>query len=268
MECRRLIKLSHMALLAAALALVLCDARSASADPDVLWKIVHGKCVPNQIRHHKPAPCAQVDIQHGTQRGHAVLKDIRGATQYLLIPTARVAGIESPALLRPNAPNYWAAAWAARNFVFKRAGRTLPRDAVALAINSAGGRSQNQLHIHVDCLRVDVRDDLRRNAQRLSHRWKPLGTKLVGYDYLARRLDGASLRAADPFRLLARGVPSARRHMGEWTLVAAPMTFEEGRNGFVLLADRSNPATGNRGHGEDLLDHSCALARDVNKPTK
>ena len=34
--------------------------------------------------------------------------------------------------------------------------RTLPRDDIALAINSATARSQNQLHIHVDCLSIPV----------------------------------------------------------------------------------------------------------------
>jgi CDP-diacylglycerol pyrophosphatase len=43
-----------------------------------------------------------------------VLKDIHGVLQYLLIPTARVSGIESPLLLQADAPDYWAAAWQAR----------------------------------------------------------------------------------------------------------------------------------------------------------
>jgi CDP-diacylglycerol pyrophosphatase len=44
------------------------------------------------------------------------------------------------------------------------------------------------------------------------------------------------------------------------TLVVAGVTFAPSRNGFVLLAARADPATGHSAHGEDLLDHSCALA--------
>jgi CDP-diacylglycerol pyrophosphatase len=71
----------------------------------------------------------------------ALIKDINGATQLLLLPTARVSGIESPALLERGALNYFAAAWQARSYLDKLAGRTPARDAVALAINSASGRT-------------------------------------------------------------------------------------------------------------------------------
>ena len=66
-----------------------------AADPDALWKITHGKCVPHTTAGEGPAPCSLVDLAGG----YAVLKDIRGATQFLLIPTARITGIESPEIL-------------------------------------------------------------------------------------------------------------------------------------------------------------------------
>ena len=64
-----------------------------AADPDALWKIVHNRCVPNQAQNHDPKPCAEVTLDV------AVLKDLVGVAQYLLIPTAQIAGMESPALL-------------------------------------------------------------------------------------------------------------------------------------------------------------------------
>src|SRR5271169_3668763 len=82
-----------------------------AADPDALWKLVHDKCVPDQQQNDDPAPCAVVDQREGDAKGYAVLKDLVGATQYLLIPTARVPGIESPLLLAPEAPNCFADAW-------------------------------------------------------------------------------------------------------------------------------------------------------------
>jgi hypothetical protein len=49
--------------------------------------------------------------------------------------SALICGIESPALLRENAPNYWEAAWDARRFVEEGARRQLPRDKIGMAIN-------------------------------------------------------------------------------------------------------------------------------------
>jgi CDP-diacylglycerol pyrophosphatase len=49
--------------------------------------------------------------------------------------------------------------------------------------------------------------------------------------------------------------------MGEHTLVLAGASFAPDQPGFVLLDDRADPATGDRGTGESLLDHDCALAR-------
>ncbi|HZM08527.1 MAG TPA: CDP-diacylglycerol diphosphatase, partial [Methylocella sp.] len=44
--------------------------------------------------------------------------------------------------------------------VSRRAQKELPRDAINMAINTAGSRSQDQLHIHIDCIRPDVRKAL------------------------------------------------------------------------------------------------------------
>ena len=90
-------------------------------DPDALWKLVHDKCVPDQRQNGNPAPCAVVDLREGDAKGYAVLKDLVGATQYLLIPTARVPGIESPLLLAPEAPNYFADAWRERGYTERAA---------------------------------------------------------------------------------------------------------------------------------------------------
>ncbi|HTT81115.1 MAG TPA: CDP-diacylglycerol diphosphatase, partial [Stellaceae bacterium] len=231
-----------------------------AADPDALWKIVHERCVPHEAAHGRPAPCAFVDLRHGVARGFVLLKDIRGRTQYLLIPTARVTGIEDPQLLRPGAPNYVADSWRERGWTERAAGRALPRDALSLAINSPYARSQNQLHIHIDCLRPDVRAALRRAAPALADTWAPLPMPLAGHRYWARRVVGPRLAGANPFKLLANGMPGAREAMGEQTLVVAGAVFR-GRPGFILLDDRLDLATGDHAGGEELQDHTCALAR-------
>lgn len=226
-------------------------------DPNALWKIVHGQCVPNQEQHGDPKPCAEVNLKDGAARGYAVLKDINGPTQYLVIPTARIVGIESPELQAPGAVNYFAAAWQARSFVEKTLGRDLPRDNVGLAVNSVLARSQSQLHIHVDCVRADVRGTLARLRSSIGDKWAPLSEPVGGHPYWAMRVMGPTLDGHNPFKLLADGVPRARAHMKLRTLVAVGMQFDGDALGFVLLTDRVNPLTFDFAAGARLEDHTC-----------
>jgi CDP-diacylglycerol pyrophosphatase len=227
----------------------------AAADANALWHIVGEQCVPDQKANNVPRPCAEVDLTGG----YAVLKDIVGNTQYLLIPTTRVSGIESPEILAPKAPNYWDAAWHARHFVEELARHQLPRDAVGLAINSISGRTQNQLHIHVDCMRLDVTAALRAHAGAIGTTWSKFPEPLVGHDYMAMRIDQPELGATNPFALLADGLSGARADMGHYTLVVVGSNVQ-GKDGFVVLAGHATPATGNWGAGEQLQDHACAAA--------
>jgi CDP-diacylglycerol pyrophosphatase len=238
---------------------------AAQGDPNALWDIVDGSCVPDQRQHGDPAPCAQVDLTAGEQNGHAVLKDLVGPLQFLLIPTGRITGIESPAILAPEAPNYFAAAWRARSFVEERAGRTLPRDWVSLAINSEQARTQTQLHIHVDCLRSDVHEALVQHSSEVGSEWTPFPVPLAGQRYSAVAVDGEDLDAVNPFALLADGLPGARADMGDQTLVVAGTVRPDGEPGFIVLADHADPATGDEASGESLQDHATCAAPTVGK---
>jgi len=169
----------------------------------------------------------------------------------------RVSGIESPALLRGGAPNYFAAAWAARSHTEQALGRALPRDVASLALNSPHGRSQHQLHIHVDCLRADVLAQLRRMQPVIGANWQPLPEPLRGHAYLARQLPGAEL-TANPVRLLAAHLADPA-DLGNWSLVVAGQTDPSGAPGFVLLATRLDLTAGNKASGEELQDHACAV---------
>jgi CDP-diacylglycerol pyrophosphatase len=235
---------------------LLALAAPAHADPDALWKITHDKCVPDQQEHGQPAPCAKVDLN----AGYVILKDLIGDTQYLLMPTAKITGIDDPAVLAPDARNYFADSWAERHYTEDAAKRALPRETLSLAINSVTARSQNQLHIHIDCIRADVREALARGQAAIGDQWAPFPEPLVGQHYRAMRVMGDTLDGADPFRLVADGIPGARAAMGRETIVVAGATFA-GKPGFVILSDTADLATGDRAGGEDLQDHSCALAK-------
>ena len=227
-------------------------AAHANADPNALWTIVHDRCVPDEEASSDPAPCALVDLVGGEGRGYAVLKDLVGATQFLLIPTERISGIESPALLEPDATNYFAAAWRASSFVDERAGVDIPRDWMSLAINSAVARSQNQFHIHIDCVRADIRESVSRNIAHVGPDWAPFPEPLNGHTYRAMTIAGDDLGATDPVKLLAGRVDD----MGLETLVVVGAYLGDGRPGFLLLASQADPATGNQGAGEELQDHT------------
>jgi CDP-diacylglycerol pyrophosphatase len=240
---------------------LLAHVAAAKADPNALWNIVHDQCVPNEEQHGDPKPCAVVDLKRGVAGGYAVLKDINGATQFLLIPTRQIGGIESSALLAPRAANYFADAWQSRRLVEKAVGHAMPRDELSLAINSELARSQNQLHIHIDCVRADVRTALQSERAKIGRRWALLPVLLAGHRYRAMRVTGRSLAADDPFKLLAWGVPSARADMGHHTLVVVGMRFAHHVPGFIVLDDQADLARGDNAGGEELQDHACAVGR-------
>lgn len=227
-----------------------------AADPSALWKITDGKCVPHMRESNDPAPCSVVDLS----AGYVILKDIVGATQFLLIPAVRISGIESPDVLAPNAPNYWDDAWRMRLLTENRAGKPLPREALSLAINSPYGRTQDQLHIHIDCVRPDVRDALTANRDAIGVSWTEFPVTLAGLPWRTLRVDGANLGTVNPFRLLANGDPDAGADMAKHTLVVVGMTWRDGAAGFALLDGKVDLPAGNTGSGEVLQDHDCTLA--------
>jgi CDP-diacylglycerol pyrophosphatase len=244
-------------LLAAAL---LAPLPARAADPSALWNIIRGQCVPHEAARRDPSPCAEVDLTNGLSRGYAVLKDIVGPAQFLLLPTARISGIEDPRILLPGAVNYWDDAWRSRYFTAERLGAPQPRDGIILAINSMQGRTQNQLHIHIDCIRQDVREALARHLRQVRRVWTPFPVALAGQPYRALRIDSDGLSGVNPFHVLADADPAAAADMGEHTLAVIGEGFPDGTRGFVLLDGKADPAAGDFGSAEELQDHSCRTA--------
>lgn len=228
----------------------------AGADPNALWTIVHDQCSPHEEQDDDPAPCALVDAEDG----YAVLKDLVGVRQFLLIPTLPITGIESPILLDPGAKDYFADAWRARDFVEERAERSLAPDWVSLAVNSMVARSQNQFHIHIDCLRADVHQSLAQHAASIGPTWAPFAVPLAGAPYSA--IEISDLNDINVFRLLAEGLPGAREDMSRRTLV---VVGSPSGSGFVVLAGQADAAAGDEGSGEDLQDHAVCAAPAAGK---
>lgn len=259
---------SILAVVIAALALLVVTVQRSSANNKALWRIVHDICVPNMLTNHSAFPCTSVDLSHGQANGFAILKDRRGDTQYLLVPTGKITGIESFAAWGPGATNYFAEAWTAIALISQRVHRPLPRTDFALAVNSVSGRSQDQLHIHIDCIRSDIKMALAQSAPQLGMEWQTLPTKLRGHEYRALWLPGEELGDRNPFRLLASSLASPSEEMGSHTLVLVGAE-KQGAPGFVLLDGKAAPlATAisqwisvGSGSGEELEDHNCQVGR-------
>ncbi|MGA2778928.1 MAG: CDP-diacylglycerol diphosphatase [Steroidobacteraceae bacterium] len=225
---------------------------AAAENREALREIVDQQCLVHWQQSHSASPCLRVVLPAGQSElnGYAVLADRKGGAHLLVIPTRTISGIESPALLDPATVNYFDAAWGARTELAEAAGRRLARDLIGMAVNSQRARSQDQLHIHVECLQPLIHDSLQASAPRLTDDWNPI--EVPGWRLFARRVVGENLGSADPVKLLAAGLAGAKDAMGDYSLLVAGITLPAGP-GFVLLAG-TGPGT------ERLLDSTCTLA--------
>ena len=233
----------------------------AKADPDALWNLVDQRCVPAAMAGRPTLPtCSEVDLAPDRAHGWVVLKDLRGRLQFLLIPTEKITGIESPVLEVDDATNYFAKAWDARLYMDRLNGSAVPRDAVSLAINSRLTRSQNQLHIHVSCVRPDLRARLIAAQSDIGADWSALPGGWLRHRWFVRRIDEASLAAINLFADVADHVPDAAAGMPLETIGVVAENFSDGTAGFVLMASRVDPQDRSSGSAEDdLQDHGCAI---------
>ncbi|HEY9345918.1 MAG TPA: CDP-diacylglycerol diphosphatase [Inquilinus sp.] len=222
-------------------------------DPDALWRIVSEQCVPEAQSGAAANPCSRVDLDEG----YVVFKDRNGIGQYLLMPTRHIDGIESPELVEPGAPNYWRDAWDARFYLEQAIGMSLKREEIGLAVNSASGRSQNHLHIHIDCMQPQVTAALAALKTLIGEQWTDLPMPLPGHSYRARLIVDATLRETDPFQLLFADIQQRGEAMADQTLLLTGTSLADGRPAFILLNDSVEP--GDNAAAEELLDHSCSV---------
>jgi len=251
---------------AAALCLLTASG-SALADRDALWKIIDAGCVPGSATGQMPPPCTRVEMPAGRDLGWAVMKDRRGVLQYLLLPTARISGVESPELLRADTPNFFAQAWQARDLLDQLNGSPLPRDAVSLTLNPVRRRSQDQFHIHISCIRPELQARLQAAEADIGPGWSALSGGWLSHSWLVRRVDGEKLDGVNPIADIAAHVPGAAGDMGGVGVGVVAMTFKDGKPGFVLMATRWDNSDATSGSAEhDIQDHDCAIVRGAAAP--
>lgn len=240
----------RLALLLLAL-LVSGSGARAAVHREALWLVLRS-CVVAQNTAGIPFPCLAVNLASSSGPGYAVLRAPFNATRVLVVPVEKIKGIESPILQQPDARAYWRAALASRRFVADALGGRIPLSEIALAVNSSVGRSQDQLHIHLDCLKPSVRLALGHHASAFSARWTLLKFPLEGARYYGLKVGAAQAEEFNPFTALA-SLPGARGDLRATSLavVSAPATDPSG--GFYVLAYR-----GRRSPVEKLLDPTCS----------
>lgn len=229
----------------------------AQAVPDpsrgILWTALQG-CILAKRTLGRSFPCLSVDLGDAGRPGTAVLRAPGQPTHTVVMPTADVVGLEAPVLQQADGAAYWRAALAARRSVTEAIGGRLLIEGVGLAVNSAGGRSQDQLHIHLDCLKPGVRAVLQRYGAGVTARWAPLPVALQGSRFFAMRIPAAEADSFNPFAALMR-LPGHRTNLRATSLAAVATSPQDPDPGFYVLANRS-PGS----HAETLLDHTCAAA--------
>ncbi|UII69001.1 CDP-diacylglycerol diphosphatase [Pseudomonas sp. HN11] len=229
--------------------LVVLGAWKWRGNPDALWHIVSQQCVPNQQQQHKPDPCLAVDLD----RGYVLFKDRNGPLHDLLMPADKVTGIEDVALGRQLLPHYFAQAWQHRRVLSDGLKKPIADQFISVAINSRYGRSQNQLHVHIACLRPDVYIAL--NQQTLDEQWRTLPVQLMGHTYNARILSAADAEVHDPLAVLRDYVDARGDSMSQYSLLMTPRAD----GNFVLLSTHVMLRELNLGSAGELQDYRCDL---------
>ena len=226
------------------------------ARSDALWGVVDNLCMIHYQQTSNPAPCQQIYRIPGKDGGISIIQNPRYPYHFILVPTVALAGIESSRLLVDGTPDYFGYAWLMRYRLAAVYGKPVPDDMLGMAINSAYGRSQNQLHIHLTCLREDVRRQLLAERPYIQEQWQPLPDKLLGHQYYSRRVVQPTAMGIYPIRSLARNFHLTSPQLAEYGIAMVSTKFD-GQQGFILLATKRD--RDNRASVESLLDRDCAI---------
>jgi CDP-diacylglycerol pyrophosphatase len=198
-----------------------------------LWQVVRA-CVATYTLTGSPFPCLEVDLAGGEATGSVVVRP-PFSEDTIVSPTRRITGVEDPFLQSPEAPNYFDAAWRARRFL-DTDGQAPGRDAIALFVNSARVRTQDQLHIHVGCLNSYARRTLAAAAPAIPlGEWARIGPVVPHTMFWGYRLADSDLANVNPFRLAAKELGDKMNGPGDLTVVVAGVRVGDDDQ-FLILA--------------------------------
>lgn len=218
---------------------------------DSLWKNVQERCLVPPTPSH--TDCVIVD----RTQGFVLYKDMIGASHYLVIPDQAVAGVDDPRVWKDSQRNAWAFGWQARDVVGKAVGHALPDTLLGLAINARASRSQDQLHIHLDCISERARDFLANGD--IGTQWRDLSFNGKSVRAMLIPADQPSL-SVNPFGLVRQDVGGDIADRGVFMAYVKPAS---GTAGFVVVDEPVDKVRGSNGHASDFLDRGCKLGRSL-----
>ena len=180
----------------------------------------------------------------GSPEYYSLLRDSKPAKQGadLLIPTDAVTGVEDAAVLKDPWAGYFDQAWR-----FGRGHKT------ALAVNSKPARDNNQLHVHVGCVKTDILPEL----AKAKIQSKPVSVTIGGHPYKAvwvKDLTGDD----SPFRVVDKWVVVGEMQYQGIAVVGA-VKEDSGKvvddNGYFIL-DTAGKTKQEGGLAESVIDYS------------
>lgn len=204
-----------------------------------------------------PYPCLTVDLSDGIERGHVIFRPPL-LHDTVFVPTRRITGVEDPFLLSPDAPNYFAQAWRARSIVTTPDGGAPARDRQLVIVNSALVRTQDQLHLHIGCLKPAAHRMMTSVAPGLRvGEWRFVAPFVPHQPFWLLRLGRADLEGADPFRLAFEAFDFVVGDRAKLTIGLAGAIID-GRDDLVILATYARaPGSWWPIGAEDVLDYRC-----------
>ncbi len=218
----------------------------------LLWRTIEACLLDHRI-FDAPTPCLNVTPEDRTDPGYAILRNPLDKSHIIVAPTVRIVGIEAAEAREPRTATYFADAWSNRRLAFPRGLPDVPADDIGLAINSQRGRTQDQFHIHVDCLRQDVKERLiAARLPLLPGQWSQVMLVDGGPPYSVTSLAG-NLAESNVIDLSAAHLQLSKKEMPSLTLAIVALRTDPDNPRFVLLARRDFY----RQHAELLLDHDC-----------
>ena len=240
---------------------------------DQLWEITK-TCVANFLAHGSPDPCLVVDLKQGQDQGQdqtqdqtqdqgqnqgfVILKDRLGASHFLLIPTRKILGIEDPILISKEMTNFWSKAFEHLSYVPKSLNKQIPLDHLIIGINSTFARSQDQLHLHLDCLAPEVLQWLQTNGKNLA----PNGGEAAVFKRAKFRVwKIKSHEFINPFLELAEDAGSTGFDIKKHALALVTSKDASGQFEFFVFdsmsAPEGSPYSG--GSADLLMDRQCSI---------
>jgi CDP-diacylglycerol pyrophosphatase len=221
-----------------------------------LWQVVR-TCVADFRLTGAAFPCLEVDLSGGQERGDVILRSPL-SNDLIVAPTRQIVGIEDPFLQPPGAPNYFSAAWRARSFLKGADGRTPERDEIALVANSAVVRTQDQLHIHVGCLKSPAKRALDAAAPKVPiGKWVRIGAVIPHTVFWGMRIKGTDPSDIEPFRLAAEVIVDKVITLRNLTIAEVGVRVEGDSQFLVLVSYAETTGGWSPADSGALLNWNC-----------